>query len=46
MIMAISQFETAFTQLKDEIINCEKSVLKMIKVKKNMPETTNMKNEI
>ncbi|MCX5982871.1 MAG: SDR family NAD(P)-dependent oxidoreductase [Nostocales cyanobacterium LacPavin_0920_SED1_MAG_38_18] len=44
--MAISQFETAFTQLKDEISNCEKSVIKMIKVKKNMPETTNMKNEI
>ncbi|WP_096671632.1 type I polyketide synthase [Dolichospermum compactum] len=44
--MATSKFEVAFTQLKDEISNCEKSVIKMITVKKNMPDTTNMKNEI
>ena len=46
MIMATSKFEVAFAQLKDEISNCEKSVLKMITVKKNMPDTTNMNNEI
>ncbi|MDB9311357.1 SDR family NAD(P)-dependent oxidoreductase [Aphanizomenon sp. CS-733/32] len=44
--MATSKFEVAFAQLKDEISNCEKSLLKMITVKKNMPDTTNMKNEI
>jgi acyl transferase domain-containing protein/acyl carrier protein len=46
MIMAASKFEAAFAQLQSEISNCEKSVLKMIKVKKNMPDTTKMKNEI
>ena len=46
MIMAASKFEAAFAQLQSEISNCEKSVLKMIKVKKNMPDTTEMKNEI
>ncbi|MFN7852248.1 MAG: beta-ketoacyl synthase N-terminal-like domain-containing protein, partial [Dolichospermum sp.] len=44
--MAASKFEAAFAQLQSEISNCEKSVLKMIKVKKNMPDTTKMKNEI
>ena len=46
MIMAASKFEAAFTQLQSEISNCEKSVLKMITVKKNMPDTTKIKNEI
>jgi acyl transferase domain-containing protein len=46
MIMAASKLEAAFAQLQTEISNCEKSVLKMIKVKKNMPETTKIKNEI
>jgi polyketide-type polyunsaturated fatty acid synthase PfaA len=46
MIMAASKFEAAFAQLQAEISNCEKSVLKMITVKKNMPDTTKMKNEI
>ncbi len=46
MIMAASQFEAAFAQLQAEINNCEKSVLKMITVKKNMPDTTKIKNEI
>ncbi|MDD1416866.1 hypothetical protein MEN41_20275, partial [Dolichospermum sp. ST_con] len=44
--MAASKFEAAFTQLQSEISNCEKSVLKMITVKKNMPDTTKIKNEI
>ncbi|MTJ12554.1 SDR family NAD(P)-dependent oxidoreductase [Anabaena sp. UHCC 0187] len=44
--MAASKFEAAFAQLQAEISNCEKSVLKMITVKKNMPDTTKMKNEI
>jgi acyl transferase domain-containing protein/acyl carrier protein len=46
MIMAASKFEVDFAQLQSEISNCEKSVLKMITVKKNMPNTTKMKNEI
>ena len=46
MIMAASKFEVDFAQLQSEISNCEKSVLKMITVKKNMPDTTKMKNEI
>jgi hypothetical protein len=46
MVMAASKFEAAFAQLQAEIINCEKSVLKMITVKKNMPDTTKIKNEI
>ena len=44
--MAASKFEVDFAQLQSEISNCEKSVLKMITVKKNMPDTTKMKNEI
>ncbi|MEI6442263.1 MAG: SDR family NAD(P)-dependent oxidoreductase [Nostocales cyanobacterium ELA583] len=44
--MAASKFEAAFTQLQAEISNCEKSVLKMITVKKNMTDTTKIKNEI
>ena len=34
MIMAASKFEVDFAQLQSEISNCEKSVLKMITVKK------------
>ncbi|MTJ55443.1 SDR family NAD(P)-dependent oxidoreductase [Anabaena sp. UHCC 0253] len=44
--MAASKFEAAFAQLQAEISNCEKSVLKMIMVKKNMPDTTKMISEI
>ena len=44
--MAASKFEVDFARLQSEISNCEKSVLKMITVKKNMPDTTKMKNEI
>ena len=46
MIMAASQLEAAFAQLQDEISNCEKSVLKMINLKRKMTDTTKMKNEI
>ncbi|MEY3401575.1 MAG: hypothetical protein RLZZ86_1190, partial [Cyanobacteriota bacterium] len=46
MIMAASTFEAAFARLQSEISTCERSVLKMIKVKKNMPDTTNIKGEI
>ncbi|MFN5593693.1 MAG: beta-ketoacyl synthase N-terminal-like domain-containing protein, partial [Aphanizomenon sp.] len=44
--MAASKFEVDFARLQSEISNCEKSVLKMITVRKNMPDTTKMKNEI
>ncbi|MFO5529581.1 MAG: beta-ketoacyl synthase N-terminal-like domain-containing protein, partial [Cuspidothrix sp.] len=44
--MAASQLEAAFAQLQDEISNCEKSVLKMINLKRKMTDTTKMKNEI
>lgn len=46
MIMAASTFEAAFARLQSEISTCERSVLKMIKVKKDMPNTTKMKGEI
>jgi acyl transferase domain-containing protein len=46
MIMAASTFEAAFAQLQAEISTCEKSVIKMIKVKKDMPDTTKIKSEI
>ncbi|MFN7522536.1 MAG: beta-ketoacyl synthase N-terminal-like domain-containing protein, partial [Aphanizomenon sp.] len=44
--MAASKFEVDFARLQSEISNCEKSVLKMITVRKNMPDTTKLKNEI
>ncbi|OBQ40488.1 MAG: beta-ketoacyl synthase [Anabaena sp. CRKS33] len=44
--MAASTFEAAFAQLQAEISTCEKSVIKMIKVKKDMPDTTKIKSEI
>ncbi|MFM7364575.1 MAG: SDR family NAD(P)-dependent oxidoreductase [Cuspidothrix sp.] len=44
--MAASEIEAAFAQLQDEISNCEKSVLKMINVKRSMTDITKMKNEI
>ncbi|MBE9231234.1 SDR family NAD(P)-dependent oxidoreductase [Cuspidothrix issatschenkoi LEGE 03284] len=44
--MAASELEAAFAQLQDEISNCEKSVLKMINLKRKMTDTTKMKNEI
>jgi hypothetical protein len=46
MIMAASKFEAAFAQLQSEISNCEKSVIKMIKVKRDMPDSTKIKNEV
>nr|WP_241993454.1 type I polyketide synthase [Trichormus variabilis] len=39
--MAACQFEAAFAQLQSEISDCEKALLKLIKVKKDMPENTN-----
>ncbi|MFM6309767.1 MAG: beta-ketoacyl synthase N-terminal-like domain-containing protein, partial [Dolichospermum sp.] len=46
MIIADCKLEVAFAQLRSEISNCEKSVIKVIKAKKDMPNATNIKNEI
>ncbi|MBD2569653.1 type I polyketide synthase [Anabaena lutea] len=44
--MAACQFEAAFAQLQSEISDCEKALLKLIKVKKYMPENTNNLSKI
>ncbi|MFM2064590.1 MAG: hypothetical protein RLZZ507_4261, partial [Cyanobacteriota bacterium] len=50
IVMAASKFEAALSQLQDEVSNCEKALLKLIKVKRNMPqittENTNLVSEI
>ncbi|MBD2293389.1 SDR family NAD(P)-dependent oxidoreductase [Anabaena sphaerica FACHB-251] len=44
--MAVAKFEAALAQLQDEVSNCEKALLKLINVKKNMPENTNLISKI
>ncbi|WP_016952040.1 type I polyketide synthase [Anabaena sp. PCC 7108] len=44
--MAACQFEAAFAQLQSEISNCEKALLKLIKVKKNMHTNKNNLSQI
>ncbi|WP_341525311.1 beta-ketoacyl synthase N-terminal-like domain-containing protein [Nostoc sp. UHCC 0302] len=45
--MAASKFEAVLAQLQDEVSNCEKALLKLIQVKKNMlgnvPQTSKIK---
>ncbi|MEA5575870.1 SDR family NAD(P)-dependent oxidoreductase [Anabaena sp. UHCC 0451] len=44
--MAAAKFEVALAQLQDEVSNCEKVLLKLIKSKKNMPNNTNLDSKI
>ncbi len=45
-VMAASKIEAVLTQLQDEVSNCEKALLQLIRVKKTMVENTPLTSKI